>query len=270
MVEIDAKTLLQVDATVPGVKLMWIQYLTDQAHFSAYLGKTKSFDYHRMRVPKDVPVNTTVNREIYIRMMKPDVLGEKGFDVVTYDDLVAYAPKAKADGHNFIEYNVEGQFAPDHLPSGHESKGNEVEAFTEAAKVAHAQGLKISAAPIKNVIGQHGPAIAKVVDIIHIQAQKLQNDSVALANEMKAVIPPLRVANPNIIVHVQFSIGAAVPSRLDTIESFADTVLSVTPVNARPNAIGWWVQLDPNIAIIGQWLDWYNSKYRSADPGSKL
>lgn len=245
-------------------KLMHISFASDASHAAAYVGNIKSFDLNRMRVPKDTPVDTTIAKQIYKAMKTYP--GEKGFEVTTHADLIKYLPQAVADGHTFIEYNLEEQFVPDLLPSGHEANSNHLEAFTVAAQVAHQRGLKISAAPTRNIVDSHGTQIASTVDMIHLQLQKFQElDPQLLRNWLNSNVPKLKAANPKIEIFIQFStswLPAPGLSMLDTFKRFTNTVYSV-PAATQPNGIGYWVKGDANMAMIGDWLRWYNRTMRS-------
>lgn len=252
-----------IDTGLRKAKLMHISFASDASHLAAYAGNIKSFDLNRMRVPKDTPVATTIDKQIYKAMKTYP--GEKGFEVTTYTDLITYLPQAVADGHTFIEYNLEEQFVPDLLPSGREANSNHVEAFTLAAQAAHQRGLKLSAAPIRNIIDTKGTQIAPDVDLIHVQLQKFQEvDPQLLRDWLKTNVPKLKAANPKIEIFIQFStswLPAPGLSMLDTFKRFTNTVYSV-PAATQPNGIGYWVRGDANMAMIGDWLRWYNQTMR--------
>jgi len=132
-------------------------------------------------------------------------------------------------------------------------QSNPVQAAAQAAALAHAHGLKIIVAPALNLTTVLDPGssatrwqtfldlnlakpIAKIANIIELQAQSLERDPEAYKNFVHAAAAQARAGNPHVTVLAGLSTnppGAAVNS-----QQLTDAIVA-----SRPDVDGYWLNI---------------------------
>jgi hypothetical protein len=183
----------------------------------------------------DSAVRVRLERTRIYELLQPGQRPLSGVDatpVVTYSSVPelssALADNTLPAGTGAVLYDPE---AWSYTPA--DEQHDPVQAATQAARLAHAHGLKIIVAPALNLttvldpgssaprwrtflnLGLAGP-MAKVADTVELQAQSLERDPAAYATFVREAAVQARDANPNVTVLAGLSTnppGAAVDSQ---------------------------------------------------------
>lgn len=177
---------------------------------------------------------------------------EKGAEFFSLAEIKSFAPKAKALGFTYLDYDLE----PGKAHSPREDLADPVESVKEAAEAAHAAGLLFNVSPSKALTTQYGEQFAKYVDMYHIQAQSLQEDPSSYLSFVKATASKLRNANPDLkSITVQLSTTRGAAPGLTLEETFEKNWNNVKPY---VDGISIWFS-DSTIDDLQTFASWFDA-----------
>lgn len=150
---------------------------------------------------------------------------EKGAEFFSLAEIKEFAPKAKALGFTYLDYDLE----PGKGHSPRKDLADPVASVREAAEAAHEAGLLFNVSPSKKLTTQHGEEFAQYVDMYHIQAQSLQAKPSAYLSYVKEMAGKLRSANPDLSITVQLSTTRGAAPGMTLQETFEENWNNVKP-----------------------------------------
>lgn len=179
---------------------------------------------------------------------------EKGAEFFSLAEIKAFAPKARALGFTYLDYDLEP--GKGRSPAG--DLADPVASVKEAAAAAHSAGLLFNVSPSKKLTTQYGTEFAKYVDMYHIQAQSLQTKPSSYLSFVKETAGKLRSANPDLTITVQLSTTRGPAPGLALQETFEKDWNNVKPY---VDGISVWFS-DSTIDDLEAFVDWFDARGR--------
>jgi F5/8 type C domain-containing protein/Big-like domain-containing protein len=225
---------------------LWLPYADLQGQIDAYKDVLQDYDWPRLRLPHSAD---SVDSD-HLTAFK-SLNGNKLLSVTTLDKVKSHTSWAKSQGFAGVEYNIEGGF----------DAGDTGTQIREAASIVHGAGLKFVSTPTKAILADNWEAIADVADIVHIQAQTLQDDPSDFDSFVAEWVKKLKARNPNIIVTVQTGTGQPTADGMTLLETFQKcTDLVVTGSDSVDGVSVWWGSGEEE--LMDDYYSWYHQKYR--------
>lgn len=176
----------------------------------------------RARIHVGLEKSITEGQLDMINSLPPE---QKGAEFFSLAEIKEFAPKAKALGFTYLDYDLEP--GRGHSPS--KDLADPVGSVKEAAEAAHQAGLLFNVSPSKKLTIQYGEEFAKYVDMYHIQAQSLQHKPAAYLSFVKETAAKLKNANLDISITVQLSATRGAAPGLTLQETFEENWNNVRP-----------------------------------------
>lgn len=186
--------------------------------FNPHLGTSPD----RVRIHVSLDKSITSEQLDMIHSLPPE---QKGAEFFSLAEIKEFAPKAKALGFTYLDYDLEP--GKGHSPA--KDLADPVKSVREAAEAAHAAGLLFNVSPSKALTTEHGTEFAKYVDMYHIQAQSLQDRPSSYLSYVKETASKLRSANPDLSITVQLSTTRGAAPGLTLQETFKENWNNVKP-----------------------------------------
>jgi hypothetical protein len=232
-----------------GQKIMrplWLPYADLEEQLAAYEDVLQDYDWPRLRMAHSddsVPADDLAA----FKSLK----GNKLLSVTTLDKVESHTSWAKSQGFAGVEYNIEGGF----------DAGDTDAQIREAARIVHGAGLKFVSTPTKAILADNWETIADVADMVHIQAQTLQDDPSEFDSFVGEWVQRLKARNPNIIVTVQTGTGQPAADGMTLLETFQEcTERVITGSNSVDGVSVWFGGGEEE--LMGQYYKWYHENYR--------
>lgn len=241
----------EISASLKIIAPYWLPYVSNDQQLNAYQSVTQDYDWPKMRMGHD---QNSVDADDLENFKK--LRGNKILSVTTLKKIKDHAAWAKSQGFAAMEYNLEPGFND---PAGIDP----VAAMKEAANVAHSHGMKLVATPTRWILKSHGTQMAPYVDMIHIQAQTLQDDNTPEEFDkfVSEWIPKLKEKNPNLLVTVQVSANQPAGSGLTLLNTLEESVSSA--IDVADGVSVWFGNGDEE--LVREFFEWYHQEYRIAD-----
>jgi hypothetical protein len=228
---------------------LWLPYVDTNKQLAAYKDVTQSYDWPRIRVSDSA---SGVDQQTYAAFKS--VPGQYLLSVTTLDKVKSLTPWAKSNGFVGVEYNCEGGF---------DCGTDALSKIQQASSIVHGAGLKFVATPTKSILTNNYAGIAKVSDVVHIQAQTLQDTPDQFNSFVRDMVQKLKAANPSIIVTVQTGTGQPAANGMSLLQTFEKCTSLVITGNTASDVDGvsvWFGSGDED--IIAQYYKWYDDTYR--------
>jgi hypothetical protein len=225
---------------------LWLPYVDLQGQIDAYKDVVQDYDWPRLRLPHSAN-SVDSDHLIAFKSLK----GNKLLSVTTLDKVKSHTSWAKSQGFAGVEYNIEGGF----------DAGDTETQIREAARIVHGAGLKFVSTPTKAILSHNWDTIADVANIVHIQAQTLQDNPSEFDSFVAEWVKKLKARNPNIIVTVQTGTGQPAADGMTLLETFQKcTDLVVTGSDSVDGVSVWFGSGEEE--LMDDYYSWYHQKYR--------
>jgi hypothetical protein len=237
------------EPTTTAKKIMrplWLSYADLEGQTAAYKDVLQDYDWPRLRMPHS---GDTIPADDLAAFMS--LKGNKLLSVTTLDKVRSHTSWAKSQGFVGVEYNIEGGF----------DAGDTEAQIREASKIVHGAGLKFVSTPTKAILADNWETIADVADMVHIQAQTLQDEPSEFDSFVGEWVKKLKARNPNIIVTVQTGTGQPAADGMTLLETFQEcTELVVTGSDSVDGVSVWFGSGEED--LMDDYYSWYHQEYR--------
>lgn len=225
---------------------LWLPYADLEEQTAAYKDVLQDHDWPRLRMAHSDDSVPSDDLEAFMSLK-----GNKLLSITTLDKVKSITSWAKSQGFAGIEYNIEGGF----------DAGDTEAQIREAASVVHDAGLKFVSTPTKAILADNWETIADVADIVHIQAQTLQDEPSEFDSFVGGWVEKLKGRNPDLMVTVQTGTGQPAADGMTLLETFQEcTDLVITGSDSVDGVSIWFGSGEEG--LMGEYYEWYHEKYR--------
>jgi hypothetical protein len=174
-----------------------------------------------------------------------ELSGMKGVEYFSLAEIQANAAALKANGVNFISYDLENTLSPA------SDMVNPVASIRAAANIVHQAGLQFMVAPSRDLNLRFASQFAALADIYDPQGQGLQPNPSQYAAYYDNITSQIRAANPHVKIIAQVSTAKGNLQNMERCFSLvANVVVGVT---------SWYQYKD--LSQLNQFLSWFRTNF---------